>query len=96
MADESNYNNSNLLYFVLIHLDGILEDNRQRAKFYLDVMNDFKAPLPLADILMKFISKASEIYLRDIASHILVLIFDAEKYEKIGEAAIKFLKSIMF
>ena len=47
-------------------------------------MNDFKSALNLVEILIKFItSTAKELPHRDIASHILVILIDAEKFDKV-------------
>lgn len=45
-------------------------------------MNEFKNPLNMIQILINFIQKSQELYHRDIASHILVLLIDAQKYDK--------------
>jgi len=58
-------------------------------------MNDFKQKMDLIKILIEFISKSKEIYHRDIASHILVILIDAEKYEKIEGDAKHFLNQLM-
>jgi hypothetical protein len=67
-------------------LDGILEDKRTRIKFYVEIMNDFKEGMDLVGILISFLRRCQQQSLRDIASHVLVLIIDAEKnFEKISK-----------
>jgi hypothetical protein len=95
IKDINIQKDNELIYYSLIHLDGILEDSRSRVKFYLEIMNDFKSRLDLVEILINFISKSKERYHRDIASHILVLLIDAEKFEKIEKNAMHFLDTLM-
>lgn len=73
-----------LVYYILIHLDGILEDRRTRIKYFIEIMNNFKNQIDLVGILLKFINNCKSSSLRDIASHIMVLIIDSEKYEKVA------------
>jgi hypothetical protein len=96
IISDLNFKRDNeLIYYVLCHLDGILEDSRARVKYFLEIMNDFKAKMDLVGILIKFISNSQEVYHRDIASHILVLLIDAEKYEKIEDDAKHFMTTLM-
>lgn len=44
-----------LIQYCLAHLDGILEDSRDRIKHFIDVQNHFKTPLNLISILNSFI-----------------------------------------
>jgi len=46
-------------------------------------MNDFKDRVNFVGILLNLIKYNKELYLRDIASHIIVLLIDAEKFEKV-------------
>lgn len=54
-------------------------------------MNNFKNQIDLVGILLKFINNCKSSSLRDIASHIMVLIIDSEKYEKVAQHAKDFL-----
>jgi len=47
-----------LIFYSLAHLDGILEDNRSRVKYFIELMNDFKSKLDLVKILIAFINKS--------------------------------------
>lgn len=90
------HKNNSLTYYALVNLDGILEDSRTRVKYFVEVMNDFKAKIDLVDILIRFITSVSkELPHRDIASHILVLLIDAEKNEKVADHSNHFLNAIM-
>lgn len=73
-----------LIQYCLAHLDGILEDSRDRVQHFIDVQNHFKDPMNLIQILNSFIHQNNndERLQRDIASHVLALIIEAEKYEK--------------
>ena len=94
IISDSVLRDNELILYSLAHLDGILEDNRARVKFYVELMNEFKNPLDMIKILDNFISKSQELYHRDIASHILVLLIDAQKYEKCEKDAKQFLIKI--
>lgn len=85
-----------MLYYVLIHLDGILEDRRSRVKYFVEIMNHFKDKMDLCGILLNFIQKSKSVHHRDIASHIFVLLVDGEKqYEKISQHAKDFLNILV-
>lgn len=73
-----------LIQFCLAHLDGILEDSRDRIHHFIDVQNHFKDPMNLIQILNSFIHQNNndDKLQRDIASHVLALMIEAEKYEK--------------
>ena len=58
-------------------------------------MNDFKSRLDIVEILVNFLQKSKEMYHRDIASHILAILIDAEKFEKIEKNAIFFIDLLM-
>ena len=44
-----------VLSYALAHLDGILEDSRSRVHHFINLMNDFKQPENLINILNSFI-----------------------------------------
>ena len=95
MISDSVGRNNEIIFFCLAHLDGILEDNRSRIKYYMALMTqDFKNPLNMIKILVDFIQKSQEQSHRDIASHILVLLIDAHKYEKCESDARHFMNLI--
>ena len=69
----------NLLFFCLVHLDGILEDDRERVSHYVALAKDYKAPLPVIKILYQYLyqNKQDEFRAhRDVASHILALMIE--------------------
>lgn len=41
----------NLIFYCLVHLDGILEDDRERVEHFIALNADFKTPLPVISIL---------------------------------------------
>lgn len=86
-----------LIQYCLAHLDGILEDSRDRIHHFIDVQNHFKTPLNLISILNSFIHQNNndDRLQRDIASHILALMIEAEKYEKCEKPAKEFLMYLM-
>lgn len=86
-----------LIQFCLAHLDGILEDSRQRIQIFNDVQNHFKTPLNLISTLNSFIHRNNndDRLQRDIASHILAMMIEAEKYEKCEKEAKEFLMYLM-
>ena len=73
-----------LIQSCLAHLDGILEDSSDRIHNFIDVQNHFKDPMNLIQILNSFIHQNNndDKLQRDIASHVLALMIEAEKYEK--------------
>lgn len=86
IVSDNNVEQNELIFYCLCHLDGILEDKRTRIKFYVEIMNDFKEGMDLVGILISFLRRCQQQSLRDIASHVLVLIIDAEKnFEKISK-----------
>lgn len=46
---------SQLVFYCLVHLDGILEDDRERVEHYTALNDDFKTPLPVINILNQFL-----------------------------------------
>jgi hypothetical protein len=86
-----------LIQFCLAHLDGILEDSRQRISLFIDVQGHFKTPLNLISILNSFIHRNNndDRLQRDIASHILALMIEAEKFERCDKEAKEFLMYLM-
>lgn len=46
---------SHLLFYCLVHLDGILEDDRERVSHYIALSKDYKAPLPVIKILNQYL-----------------------------------------
>ena len=44
-----------LVFYCLVHLDGILEDDRERVEHYTALNDDFKTPLPVINILNQFL-----------------------------------------
>lgn len=73
-----------LIGYSLAHLDGILEDSRARVHHYIAIQNDFKKPENLIEILNSFLyrNNIQDNLQRDMASHILALLIEAEKFEK--------------
>lgn len=67
-----------MISYSLAHLDGILEDSRARVHHFINVMNDFKNPENLINILNSFIHQNNiEDHLqRDMASHVLALLIE--------------------
>lgn len=55
---KDNSSNNELVFYSLVHLDGILEDRRSRVKYYIEIMNDFKNKLDLCGILISFLQKS--------------------------------------
>jgi hypothetical protein len=82
-----------LIQFCLAHLDGILEDSRERISIFNDIENHFKTPKGLISIMNSFIHRnnSEDKLQRDIASHILALMIEAEKYERCEKEAKEFL-----
>jgi hypothetical protein len=74
-------------------LDGILEDSRERISIFNEIENHFKTPKPLISIMNSFIHRnnSEDKLQRDIASHILALMIEAEKYERCEKEAKEFL-----
>ena len=84
-----------MIYLCLTHLDGILEDRRSRVKYFLEIMNNFKEKEDLVGILLSFVQKSKSIHHRDIASHILAILIDAEKpNEKVAQDSKDFLNML--
>jgi hypothetical protein len=85
----------------LAHLDGILEDKRTRIKTFFALMNHFKNPVNVIEVLNSFLHKNTieDKVQRDIASHLLALLTvgyaQEEKFEKIEQAAKEFLNWIV-
>lgn len=73
-----------LVKYALAYLDGILEDHRARVSHFIAVMNDFKSPENLIAVLNSFIHEngGADPVQRDMASHVLALLIEAEKYDK--------------
>ena len=70
---------NDLVLYALSHLNGILEDSRNRIHLYLKVLDDINKPMNLLRILFNFIDLNSQDDLkphRDIASHILALLIE--------------------
>jgi tyrosyl-tRNA synthetase len=86
-----------LIQYCLAHLDGILEDSRERIKIFIDVENHFKTPGNLISILNSFIHRNNHQnkLQRDIASHVLALMIEADKFEKCEKEAKEFLYYLM-
>ena len=76
VISDSVMRDDELIYFCLAHLDGILEDQRSRVKFMVEIMNDFKNKMDLITILHKFIDRSQIQHHRDIASHVLSLLIE--------------------
>jgi V-type H+-transporting ATPase subunit H len=92
---SDNSRDQDLIFYSLIHLDGILEDKRSRVKYFVEVMNDFKNKVDLPGILVSFMRRSASVNHRDIASHILALIIDAEKqYDNVAKHAKDFLNMV--
>jgi|APSaa5957512535_1039671.scaffolds.fasta_scaffold62529_1 hypothetical protein len=84
--------NPNLQFICLVHLDGILEDSRMRIKTFVDIMNGFKDQMNIIGILDNFIRVGSvEERCKDIASHVLALCIEAQKFEKCAKEAKDFV-----
>mgnify|MGYP001235995792 CR=1 FL=1 len=68
-----------LIQFCLAHLDGILEDSRERISIFKNIENHYKTPIPLISIMNSFIHRnnSNDKLQRDIASHILALMIEA-------------------
>jgi len=83
-----------LVAYCLAHLDGILEDRRVRIAHFIAVQNDFKNPENLIKTLDTFINtdNSKENMARDMASHVLALLIEGEKYEKCSKTAREFLE----
>jgi len=67
-----------VICYSLAHLDGILEDSRNRVKHFLDIMTDFKNPADIIKDLNSFLHRnnTDDNMQRDIASHILAIIIE--------------------
>ena len=68
-----------LVLYCLAHLDGILEDDRERTEHFVSLSQDYKNPMPVIKVLNEFIHQNSSHELlphRDIASHILALLIE--------------------
>lgn len=76
VISDSVMRDEELIYFCIAHLDGILEDQRSRVKFFVEVMNDFKNKMDLISILHKFIDRSQVQHHRDIASHVLAILIE--------------------
>lgn len=69
----------NLVFYCLVHLDGILEDDRTRASQFVALAKDYKQPMHVIKILNTFIHQnldADSKAHRDIATHILALMIE--------------------
>ena len=68
-----------LVLYCLAHLDGILEDDRERAEHFITLSQDYKNPMPVIKVLNDYIFQNSSHELlphRDIASHVLSLLIE--------------------
>lgn len=74
-----------LIFYCLVHLDGILEDDRERVSHYIALSKDYKAPLNVIKILNSYILQYNQNDFkphRDVASHILALLIEAESFQE--------------
>lgn len=84
----------NLVFYSLVQLDGILEDDRQRVEHFIALGKDYKAPQQVIKILTKYIFQNSEpesLAGRDIASHILALLIEHDSFADCAQDAREFL-----
>lgn len=70
---------ANLVFFCLVNLNGILEDDRERVHHFNTLLDDYKQPMPVIRILYNYIHNNDApdcLAQRDIASHILALVIE--------------------
>ena len=70
---------NDLVLYALSHLNGILEDSRNRIALFSKMLDDVNKPMNLLRILFNFIDLNSQEDLkphRDIASHVLALLIE--------------------
>jgi len=68
-----------LVLYCLAHLDGILEDDRERCEHFTTLAHDYKNSMPVIKVLNQYIHQngsAEQLPHRDIASHILALLIE--------------------
>lgn len=68
-----------LVFYCLVQLDGILEDDREKAVQFISLREDYKNPVDVIKILNQFIHQnegGETLAHRDIASHILALLIE--------------------
>ena len=68
-----------LVFYCLVQLDGILEDDRERVAQFVSLREDYKEPVDVIKILNQFIHQNDTLETRphrDIASHILALMLE--------------------
>lgn len=68
-----------LVFYCLVQLDGILEDERTRVSQFVSLRDDYKEPTDVIKILNTFIHQNTgpdTLAHRDIATHILALMLE--------------------
>lgn len=83
-----------LVFYCLVQLDGILEDDRGRVEHFVALGKDYKAPQPVIKILNQYIHQNTDeesLPSRDIASHILALMIEHESFADCAQYAREFL-----
>lgn len=87
-----------LVFYCLVQLDGILEDDREKAVQFISLREDYKNPVDVIKILNQFIHQnegGETLAHRDIASHILALLIEQENYADCKQTADEFLHYLM-
>lgn len=87
-----------LVFYCLAHLDGILEDDRERVEHFTNLSKDYKQPMPVIKILNQYIHQNTSnetLAHRDIASHILALMIEHESFSECQTPAREFLSYLM-